>query len=66
MLDFMKIFGLTILGLSAFGIIILFGIALLTIVCPLVIFALSVTLIVYIIHLIKIAKPKTSKQKEQQ
>lgn len=62
MLDIMKIFGLTILGLVALGMLILFGVAVLIIIWPFVLFALSITLIIYIIYLIKMAKPKTSKR----
>ncbi len=48
MLDFLKIFGLTILGIIAFVMIALLGIWLLVWIWPVVIIALPIALIIYI------------------
>lgn len=63
MLEFLKILGLTILGIIAFTIIALFGIWLLLWIWPIVIIALPIALIVYLIQLIQAAKPKSKNRK---
>lgn len=63
MLEFLKILGLTILGIIAFAIIALFGIWLLIWIWPIVIIALPIALIVYLIQLIQAAKPKSKNKK---
>ena len=56
MLEFLKIFGLTILGIIAFGVIALFSIWLLFWIWPIVIIALPIALIIYVFNLYSIAK----------
>lgn len=51
MLDFLKIFGLTILGIIAFAVIALFGIWLLLWIWPIVVLALPIALIIYVFNL---------------
>lgn len=58
MLDFLKIFGLTILGIIAFGVIALLGIWLLLWIWPIVVLALPIALIIYIFNLYSITKPQ--------
>ena len=58
MLDFLKIFGLTILGLIAFVMIALLGIWLLLWIWPIVVLALPIALIIYIFNLYLIVKPQ--------
>lgn len=58
MLDFLKIFGLTILGIIAFGVIALLGIWLLLWIWPIVVLALPIALIIYVFNLYLIAKPQ--------
>lgn len=64
MLDFLKIFGLTVLGVIAFVGIALLGIWLLLWMWPIVIIALPIALIIYIFNLCLIAKPKKENQKD--
>ena len=65
MLEFLKIFGLTILGIIGFAMIALFGIWLLLWIWPIVIIALPIALIIYLVYLIKIAKPQKTKRSEK-
>ena len=58
MLEFLKIFGLTILGIIAFGVIALLGIWLLFWIWQIVIIALPIALIIYVFNLYSIAKPQ--------
>lgn len=51
MLDFLKIFGLTILGIIAFAVIALFGIWLLLWIWPIVVLVLPIALIIYVFNL---------------
>jgi hypothetical protein len=51
MLDFLKIFGLIILGIIAFAVIALFGIWLLLWIWPIVVLALPIALIIYVFNL---------------
>ena len=64
MLEFLKILGLTILGIIAFGIIALLGIWLLLWIWPIVIIALPIALFIYLIQLYKIAKPTKKNRKK--
>ena len=63
MLEFLKILGLTILGIVAFAIIALFGIWLLLWIWPIVIIALPIALVIYLVKLIRFAKPEKKKKK---
>ena len=63
MKEFLKIFGLTILGIIAFMVIALLGVWLLIWIWPIVIIALPIALIVYLIQLIQAAKPKSKNRK---
>lgn len=58
MLEFLKIFGLTILGIIAFGVIALLGIWLLLWIWPIIILALPIALVIYIFNLYLISKPR--------
>lgn len=58
MTDFLKIFGLTILSIIAFGVIALLGIWLLFWIWPIVVLALPIALIIYVFNLYLIAKPQ--------
>jgi len=61
MKEFLKIFGLTILGIIAFMVIALFGVWLLIWIWPIVIIALPIAGLIYLIELIRFAKPKKQK-----
>jgi len=63
MLEFLKIFGLTILGIIAFFIIALLGIWVLFWIWPIVILALPIAALIYLVMLLKAAKPKNKKKK---
>jgi len=65
MLEFLKIFGLTILGIIASGVIALFGVWLLIWIWPIIIIALPIALIIYLVYLIKIAKPQKTKRSKK-
>lgn len=62
--EFLKIFGLTILGIIAFGVIALFGIWLLLWFWPIVIIALPIALVIYLIQLYMIAKSTKKNRKK--
>ena len=62
MFEFFKILGLTILGIVAFAIIALFGIWLLLWIWPIVIIALPIALVIYLVKLIRFAKPEKKKK----
>ena len=61
MKGFLKIFGLTILGIIGFAMIAFFGIWLLLWIWPIVIIALPIAALIYLIELIKVSKPKKQK-----
>lgn len=61
MKEFLKIFGLTILGVIAFMVIALLGVWLLIWIWPIVIIALPIAGLIYLIELIRFAKPKKQK-----
>ena len=63
MLEFLKIFGLTILGIIAFSVIALLGIWLLFWIWPIVIIALPIAVLIYLVTLIKAIKLKNKKKK---
>ena len=63
MFEFFKILGLTILGIIGFAIIALFGIWLLLWIWPIVIIALPIAGLIYLIELIRFAKPKKKNKK---
>lgn len=63
MLEFLKIFGLTILGIIGFAMIALFGIWLLLWIWPIVILALPIAALIYLATLIKAIKLKNKKKK---
>lgn len=63
MLEFFKILGLTILGIIGFGVIVLLGIWLLLWIWPIVIIALPITGLIYLVELIRFAKPKKKSKK---
>ena len=63
MLEFLKILGLTILGIIAFAVIALFGIWLLLWIWPIVIIALPIAALIYLVTLIKAIKLKNKKKK---
>lgn len=65
MIEFLKILGLTILGVIAFIIIALFGVWLLIWIWPIVLVALPIAAIIYIIQLIQVSKPKTTKRSKK-
>lgn len=65
MKEFLKIFGLTILGIIAFMVIALFGVWLLIWIWPIVIIALPIAGLIYLIELIRFAKPKKQKRSEK-
>lgn len=62
--EFLKILGLTILGIIGFAMIALFGIWFLIMLWPIIIIALPIAGLIYLVKLIKLAKPK-SKQKKK-
>jgi len=62
--DFLKIFGLTILGIIAFFVITLLGIWILFWIWPIVIIALPIALIIYFVKLYNISKPKNKRSKK--
>ena len=63
MMEFLRIFALTILGIVAFAIIALFGIWLLIWIWPIVIIALPIAGLIYLVELIRFAKPKKKNKK---
>lgn len=63
MLEFLKIFGLTILGIIAFFVIALLGIWILFFMWPIVILALPIAALIYLVTLIKAIKLKNKKKK---
>lgn len=65
MKDFLKILGLTILGIIAFGVVALLGIWLLLWIWPIVVLAFPIALIIYVFNWYSITKPqkKTKKTK---
>ena len=63
MLEFLKILGLTILGIIAFTVIAFFGIWLLLWIWPIVIIALPIAALIYLVTLIKAIKLKNKKKK---
>lgn len=63
MKEFLKIFGLTILGIIGFAMIALFGIWLLLWIWPIVIIALPIAGLIYLVTLIKAIKLKNKKKK---
>lgn len=65
MKEFLKIFGLTILGIIGFAMIALFGIWLLLWIWPIVIIALPIAGLIYLIKLIRFAKPQNKKRSEK-
>ena len=65
MKEFLKIFGLTILGIIAFAVIAFFGIWLLLWIWPIVIIALPIAGLIYLIELIRFAKPQNKKRSEK-
>ena len=60
-MNFLRIFGLTILGIIGFAMIALFGTWLLLWIWPIVIIALPIAGLIYLIELIKISKSKKQK-----
>lgn len=65
MTEFLKILGLTVLGVIAFFMIAFFGIWMLLWIWPIIVIALSITIIIYLIELIRISKPKKTKRSEK-
>lgn len=63
MLEFFKILGLTISGIIGFGVIALLGIWLLLWIWPIVIIALPIAVLIYLVELIRFAKPKKKSKK---
>lgn len=63
MLEFFKILGLTILGIIGFGVIALLGIWLLLWIWPIIIIALPIAGLIYLVELIRFAKPKKKNKK---
>lgn len=63
MLEFFRILGLTILGIIAFAIIAFFGIWLLLWIWPIIIIALPIAGLIYLVELIRFAKPKKKNKK---
>lgn len=63
MLEFLKILGLTILGIIGFAMIALFGIWFLIMLWPIIIIALPIAGLIYIVKLIEMAKPKKKNKK---
>ena len=63
MLEFFRILGLTILGIIAFTIIAFFGIWLLLWIWPIIIIALPIAGLIYLVELIRFAKPKKKNKK---
>lgn len=61
MVEFLKILGLTILGVIGFLMIALFGVWLLLMIWPIIMIALPIAALIYLIELIKISKPKKQK-----
>ena len=60
--EFLKILGLTILGIIGFAMIALFGIWFLIMLWPIVIIALPIAGLIYLIELIRFAKLKKKQQ----
>lgn len=65
MKEFLKIFGLTILGIIAFMVIALLGVWLLIWIWPIVIIALPIAGLIYLIELIRFAKPQNKKRSKK-
>ena len=63
MFEFFKILGLTILGIIGFAMIALFGIWLLLWIWPIIIIALPIAGLIYLVKLIRFAKPKKKNKK---
>lgn len=63
MLEFFKILGLTILGIIGFGVAVLLGIWLLLWIWPIIIIALPIAGLIYLVELIRFAKPKKKSKK---
>lgn len=61
MVEFLKILGLTILGVIGFLMIAFFGVWLLLMIWPIIMIALPIAALIYLIELIKISKPKKQK-----
>ena len=61
MVEFLKILGLTVLGMTGFLMIALFGVWLLLMIWPIIMIALPIAALIYLIELIKISKPKKQK-----
>ena len=64
MLEFLKILGLTILGIIGFAMIALFGIWFLIMLWPIIIIALPIAGLIYIVKLIEMTKPKKKNRKK--
>ena len=65
MKEFLKIFGLTILGIIAFMVVALLGVWLLIWIWPIVIIALPIAGLIYLIELIRFAKPQNKKRSKK-
>ena len=65
MLEFFRILGLTILGIIALLVSGFFICWLMLWIWPIVIIALPIALIIYLVYLIKIAKPQKTKRSEK-
>ena len=63
MFEFFKILGLTILGIIGFAMIALFGIWLLLWIWPIIIISLPISGLIYLVKLIRFAKPKKKNKK---
>lgn len=63
MLEFFKILGLTILGIIGFGVMALLGIWLLLWIWPIIIIALPIAGLIYLVEVIRFAKPKKKNKK---
>ena len=61
MLNFLRILGLTVLGVIGFLMIALFGTWLLFMIWPIIMIAIPIAALYYLIELIKISKPKKQK-----
>lgn len=64
-MNFLRILGLTVLGVIGFLMIALFGTWFLFMMWPIIIIALPIAALIYLIELIKISKPKTQKRSEK-
>ena len=60
-MNFLRILGLTVLGVIGFLMIALFGTWLLFMMWPIIMIALPIAALIYLIELIKISKPKKQK-----